>query len=365
MIRKLYIAATLLALCAACREPEPQPLPGEWVPLELSLSGIAAQAPSTWSRAEGVENLAQNTTVRVVAYRRSAQEPDIARDTYIGEATFKALAGGVLSPCAVDDAGNATEAPADYDLFLRSGQYDLYAITPALKLDTDHHSVDVAHGVDFAASLTTVKIVPQGSGAAQDVTLNTLQRQCANIFFTISRKAENVTAAEILDVSMERMAHTPAHTSIESGSLPRGNNDAPYVMPEGTPGALPYEYSVSDELLPKSAEAFDLRMQVRFNNSAETSDLQAEIPAMAFNPGLRYTFDIKLEGGFVILELQITPWNVEAVWETELGEPLYFTIEVGRWNISQWDTDLGGRFVPVIRPDSWEANHDLSTEMGA
>lgn len=330
------------------------------VRVTFDLGGFAAgilDAETAGTRAGAPVPLAEGTTVRVVAYRRAqAGTPDLALDTYLAEATFRAGADGSLAPCTVDAADNP--------LRLKVGEYDFYAITPALPLEADRRTVSVAHGVDFASSRTTASIAPQPAGAPQTVTLTTLERRCSNLYFTVSRKAENVTSAQITNVEMARLAHAPASATLID-PLPTGTNDAAYTMPAGTPGAEPYQYTVADETLPKSQEAFDLKMQVRFNNAAEVTDLEAEIPAMAFDPGLRYTFDVKLEGVAAILQLQITPWNVDAVWQTDLGEPLYITVTVGQWNIDEWTTDLGGRFVPIIRPDSWQANHNLDAQFGA
>lgn len=385
-MKRSLICAGLLVLSAACRVQDPAPAPAaEWIPVAFSLQGPGAESAAESAIAEsagtaagtGVSEtsglrtragaavpLEEGATLRVLVYRRAegAGAPNLAQDTFVGEETFRAGADGSLTPCAVDAAGEATQDAASNDLFLRSGAYDFYALTPAVA-SADHRTVEVAHGMDFASSLTSAQIVPQSGGGPQTVTLETLQRRCSQVVCSITRQAENVSKAEISHVGLGRIAHSPAQASL-TGPIPLGANDAEYVMPAGTPGPEPYQYAVADELLPRASAPFDLEIQVRFNGSPELSDLQAEIPAMAFEAGMRYTFDIKLEGGFIILELQITPWNVDAVWDTPVGEPPIITLVVGKWEIAGWTTDVGGVFIPVIDTTSWTVSGEWSTDVG-
>lgn len=186
-----------------------------------------------------------------------------------------------------------------------------------------------------------------------------------SVVFSVTRKAENVTKVRINSVSLGRIAHSPASASLGS-ALPLGANDGSYVFPADAfvQGDQPYKYSGFDEVLPKSSAAFDLAMQVVFNDAGKPADLNAEIPAMAFAPGLRYTFDLSLQGGFIVLTLQVTPWNTDAVWDTAFGDPPYASVTVGTWEITGWTTDIGGHFVPQVDPASWSANHSLSPELG-
>ena len=150
-------------------------------------------------------------------------------------------------------------------------------------------------------------------------------------------------------------------------ALPTDVGGGTYDFPASTftQGDQPYEYTVADEVLPKADAPFGLAMQVVFNSATEATDLDAQVSAMAFAPGLRYTFDVSLQGGFVLLTLQITPWNTDAVWDTSLGDQPHFSVVVGSWEISGWTTDVGGYFTPQIKPDSWTENKDWSADLGA
>lgn len=166
-------------------------------------------------------------------------------------------------------------------------------------------------------------------------------------------------------VELSGIARSPA-AALLCENLPTGTNDGGYEFPQGTfvQGAEPYQYSGTDEVLPKSDAAFDLQMSVTFNEADRATDLQATVPAMAFDPGKRYNFDLSLQGGFIVLTLQVTPWNVGPVWDTSVGEPPYASVVVGSWEIREWSGEIGGNFVPVLDPGSWSENPQWDSEIG-
>ena len=51
-----------------------------------------------------------------------------------------------------------------------------------------------------------------------------------------------------------------------------------------------------------------------------------------------------------MLTLQVTPWNVDPVWDTSVGERPYASVVVGSWEIREWSGEIGGNFVPVLDP---------------
>ncbi len=384
MRKILFSVAVLLAAGCGNDLPDPGPASGPQVPVGFSLSGIGVghvEASSEAARADAVasaetartraditpEALAAGSTVRVVAYRRSGSAADISADTYVCETTYVVAADGSLTPCTVGADGASTGSAGASAMRLLAGTYDFYACTPALPLAADHRTVGVPHGTDYACSCTPAQTVaPQTGSAPQQVALATLERRCSQLCFSVTRQAENVARVRIVSSELRRIAHSPAEAFVGS-ALPTGTNDGTYAFPANTftQGAEPYQYSGLDEVLPKSSAVFDLKMQVVFNDAAEATDLQAEIPAMAFAPGLRYTFDLTLQGGFIVLTLQITPWNTDAVWDTLLGDAPYASVVVGTWEITGWSTDLGGVFIPSVDPNSWTANNNWSSDLGA
>lgn len=149
------------------------------------------------------ENLAPGSTVRVLAYTRRAAEAaaDIERDTYVAEATYRVKDDYSLEPCVVDGmTGVATGTAGASPMRLRTGTYDFYALTPALSL-TGHKEASVAHGTDYACSLTAAcAVATRQDVSTQTVVLATLERKCSRLAFSITRKAENVAKAVINSV---------------------------------------------------------------------------------------------------------------------------------------------------------------------
>lgn len=379
-MKKLLIF--LFALCGACGCSETdREAPGDAGGTELrfrmqgvsvELPAVAAPAAAEASRADAspaAEKLAAGTTVRIVACARRTDgaAPDFAQDTYVSEATYVVQADGSLKACTVDAAGTSTGTDGASAMRLRAGTYDLYALTPALPL-ADRRTVSVAHGTDYAGSVTPAcAVAVQAAGAPQTVTLAMLERRCSRLVFSITRKAANVQKAVINSVQLARIAASPA-SAIVGAALPTGAHTGSYTFPDGTftPGAVPYEASGADEVLPKSSAVYDLAMKVTFNDAEQPAELAAELPALAFRPAVRYNFDVALKGDAIVLSLQVTPWNTDAVWDMpDIGEPPFASVIVGKWAVDGWNTDVGGYFVPVLRPDSWVANSNWQTDLGA
>lgn len=329
--------------CGCSRSEDPAPATGT-VELRFALGGISVEAAPVGMTKAAAERLAAGTTVRVAAYVRSGSDADLTQDSHAAEATYLVQDDGTLTPCTVDASGASTGTAGASHMYLRSGTYDFYALTPALPL-SDNKQVSVGHGVDYACSLTPARTV--GGTHGRNVALAMLERRCSRLCFSVTRRAENVSSVRIDAVSLSGIAHAPAVGFLGS-SLPLGANDGSYAFPAGTfsQGDQPYKYSGLDEVLPKSNAAFDLAMRVVFNGADEATCLSARIPAMAFAPGLRYSFDLSLQGPFIVLTLQVTPWNTDAVWDTAMGDPPYGSVTVGSWEIGGWTTDVGGRFIP-------------------
>ena len=346
----------------------------------------------------------ENVTVRIVAYKRTGPLADLSSDSYVDEATYIAVKEGsqiVLKPCTmsfdadtgrIDPSGIKTEGASP--LRLMAGTYDFYAITPALALEKDATDgstlavpakVSVHHGDDFASSLTgEVEVLSDGSVRQPDpanvgskktqtggkVELIILDRKCCKLNFSITRKAENVTKVAIKEVTLSKIAHSPVESTLSQAALSIGTNDGKHEIPKANfiKGKEDYQFSVADEVLPKSSASFDLKMGITFNDAADTTKLATTIPAMAFSAGLRYSFDLLVRGGAIVLLLQITPWETPADWSyTDLGGYPSTSIEIGKWeNVTwEWSTDVGGYPVMIPSVEDWASNPEWSTELGA
>lgn len=352
------------AACGCSRSEDPAPETGT-VELRFGLGGISVEAAPAGMTKATAERLAAGTTVRVAAYVRSGSDADLTQDSHAAEATYLVQDDGTLIPCTVDASGASTGTAGASAMHLRAGTYDFYALTPALPL-ADNKQVSVGHGTDYACSLTSACSVTAGA-ASQSVTLAMLERRCSLLGFSVTRRSDHITSAEIVSVGLGRIAQAPA-AALLGQALPVGAGTGTYSFPEGTftQGPESYQSYGADETLPKGNAAFDLVMGVRFNGAADPTALEAEIPAMAFAPGLRYNFDVSLEGKYIVLTLTVAPWNEVPAWEMpDIGESPLAGVVVGQWEIADWNTGIGDYFTPVLGPGSWTANGDWTTDLGS
>ncbi len=369
MKRLLLLTSGLLVLFGCSKSEQAAEPEGEKIAVAFTLPGIGAEVVSsdclTRTRAgeadEDVEivPLDEQVTLRVVVYRRKGTNADIANDTYVTDATYVTVKEDehvVLKPCAIASDGTVTVKESEL-MQLRFGTYDFYAATPALALDADHRKVVVNHGVDYATSLTgAVEVKLQPGGGTQQIELTNLERKCSRLHFSISRAHQNIAKAAINSVKLGKMTKSPA-TALLHAAITTGDNTGEYQFPTGTFAELnetsKFLSAGADEVLPKSKAAFELALNVAFNDG-DPQDLKATVPEIAFVPGVEYCFNLRLNGDMLELRLQVLPWNEVPEWNTEVGNPgSAIIIIVGSWEIAGWNTSFGGQFTPVISTDSW------------
>lgn len=371
-MKKLLLLTSAMLVLFGCsksdRGTEPEP-DGEKVAVAFSLPGISTEVLSAGqvasSRAPETEDgikvvpLDEDVTVRVVVYQRAGTNADLANDKYVTDATYVAVKEEdrmVLKPCTIANDGTVTVNESNV-MRLRFGTYDFYAVTPALALDTDHRKVDVHHGTDYAASLTdAVKVALQPGGDMQQVTLDYLERKCSLLDFSISRSHKNVIKAVFNSVKISKITKDPA-TVLLNAAIATGDNTGEYAFPSGTFAELnetsKFLSAGSGEVLPKSKAAFDLEMNVTFNDG-DPSELKTTVPEIAFDPGFKYCFNLHLNGDMLELRLIVSSWNEVPGWDVEIGSPgAAIIIVVGSWEIVEWNTTFGGQLAPVISTESW------------
>lgn len=316
------------------------------------------------TRADPPVNLAKDVTVRILAYRRTGATANISSDTYIGENTYVADADGKLTACVVDANGKKiTGTPTE--LRLIQGDYDFYAITPAVETkDNLHEEVEIGHGVDYATSLTTQSIAP-GSGT---VNLTTLDRKCSKIEFNFDRKSANVSQIAIDEVKLIDMSKAPLMGTLAQ-NLPNASVMTDAIMLGSSVFTVDatdkYKATGSTIVLPKPAGDFKLGMKLKFNGLSTQVELSpATITGLALAKGTRYVFKVKLKGGSVTLTLVVADWdstiNVDA---DDLGASNSLTIEVGKWENIDFDAIAGGGNVGGNVGD-WVEDSNWSTELG-
>lgn len=319
----------LLLLTACSDQPEPFS-ERERIAVRFSLSGIQAEV-STRADGDGTSPLAEGTTLRILAFKRVGTNVDLSKDEYMGEGTYKANSGGLLT--------------AVNSLLLPQGTYDFYALTPSLTVNraSKPYTVSVNHGVDYASSTeaTTATVTENNSS----VELKVLTRRCTKLTFNFSPKYDNVTSVEIRSAELTNMTNVPVvgmlntSLSIESAdkttSITLSNKD--FIPTTGKP----LEYSASTIVLPRKAGGFDFKMAAYFNGNTTETVYSAPLPAnLPFLPGYQYTFTVKMKGDAAELELGVASWGDEYFFNTDMGE--YYTIELtveNGWQDVPWNDD--------------------------
>ena len=361
--------------------PTPGP-DGETVAVSFALSGIQTKVLSgNW---DGVQSRAEETadpsgpkvvpldkdkTVRVVVYQRAGSTASLAADQYVTEATYVADEAGELKLCTI--AGNTVTVKEDEYLQLKFGTYDFYAITPATETEANHQHVQVTHGMDHAASLTEqIAVVVQPDSEPQKVKLTNLDRKNSKLHFSISRvHNNNVVKAVFNSVQLTKMTKSPATVEL-NGNIDTSDNSETYTFPAGTFYELnessQYLSEGSGIVLPKKKDVFEMLLNVTFNAATTANELKATVGTLAFEPGYKYCFNMKVIGDVIELQLTVTEWDKEVLWGTEIGTPgaEFQFVVVGWWTIDAWETEFGGAWVPSIQPDSWHEVEGWQTEFG-
>lgn len=312
--------------------------------------------------------LDENTTVRILVYRRTGATADMATDTYIGENTYAANAFGALVACAVDSDGKINPDGTVKDLRLIQGNYDFYAITPALPVtkeaSNNARKVSVNHGADYATSLTQQGVITTTSGA---ITLDVLDRKCSKLEFVFDRKSTNVSKIEIEEVVLTSMSDAPL-VGMLAQNLPDASAWTTEIKMSGdefkVDATNPWQATGDRILLPKPVGDFTVGMKLKFNGFTNVITLApATISGLALAQGYRYVFKVTLKGGSIKLTLTVANWsetyNVNA---DNLGASNSVTINVGKWNNVDFDSSTGGSDNVTI--GNWTGSVDWDEAMG-
>lgn len=351
---KYLLAALFLS---ACTESELLVKERETFAVQFSAAGISAEITTRAS-------LADDVTLRILAFRRQSTTPDLSTDEYVGAGIYKA--GG----------GNGT-LTAVTPLLLRAGTYDFYTLTPDQEVTYPDNTgdglvctVSVGHGTDYATSLTEQKTV---SETAPTVALDELCRRCTKLAFVLSPKSDNIKSIDIVSAGLTNMTDEPVRGQLHE-ELPvetAGRTTSLSVTDfTATDMTKPLELSTSAVALPRKADAFDYRMEVKFNGSTKKTELLAKLPEdLTFQPGYSYTFTVKLKGGMADLVLTIRPWDEDFLFDTEMGEADGLVLTVGTWTDVYWDdsngshADTGGGNTQLV-VTGWQPSANWETEMG-
>lgn len=373
----LLFASCLLLGMAGCTGglvEEQEESEERFIELRFGRPGLEI-APAT--RSGETSSLPSGSTVRIAAYRRMSNEPDLlpadlpmvdlstAVPAY--QATYQVDEEGFLLPCVVDTEGKQTIGTSE-EMTVLAGVYDFYAVSPArplTKVDGKQHITGIPHQEDIMTSFVRGVAVSQ---ASRQVTLQPFQRKCAQVVFEVAPTKNNIVPISTLCGTRLEL------TGISSAGavLALGENEA--IMPTGgdetDKGKLiatdfvtlpePNELGLNRAaaiLLPKNSTPFQVAVTVSRNGVAVT--LKATIAQnIVFEAGKQYVFTLEVENNRSLLRLNVYDWSPFSMIDTNVGgapdgrptEPgvtpgIPFGLIVAEWDAIPWTggVTIGGK----------------------
>ena len=329
--------------------------------VHFSASGIGMEVTTRAS-----SPLSDNTTLRILAFRRVGQSPDLQADEYMGEGTYRAsLGNGSLTPV--------------HSLLLRAGSYDFYALTPETatasggggsgipgggSTTAPPSTVSVGHGMDYATSLTTGRTVDESNPS---VPLNDLVRRCTRLVFELSPKAGNIKKVRVASAGLTNMTAAPVAAPLNAELPLAGVAQSDGLTIAGgsfSPPDKDLNTSAAAVVLPRMAGKFDFELDVSFNDMADAKFTAAMPPTLVFAPGTQYTFTLKMKGSSMQLTLTVVPWGESVMGgQGDIGASAPITVTVGAWENVTVPGETGGGN-PTVSTGQWILNPDLDVLFG-
>lgn len=320
--------------------------------VHFSASGIGMEVTTRAS-----SPLSDNTTLRILAFRRVGQSPNLQADEYMGEGTYRAsLGNGSLTPV--------------HSLLLRAGSYDFYALTPETATASGGgttappYTVSVGHGMDYATSLTAGRTVDESNPS---VPLNDLVRRCTRLVFELSPKAGNIKKVRVASAGLTNMTAAPVAAPLNAELPLAGVAQSDGLTIAGgsfSPPDKDLNTSAAAVVLPRMAGKFDFELDVSFNDMADAKFTAAMPPTLAFAPGTQYTFTLKMKGSSMQLTLTVVPWGESVMGgQGDIGASAPITVTVGAWENVTVPGETGGGN-PTVSTGQWILNPDLDVLFG-
>lgn len=330
--------------------------------VHFSASGIGMEVTTRAS-----SPLSDNTTLRILAFRRVGQSPDLQADEYMGEGTYRAsLGNGSLTPV--------------HSLLLRAGSYDFYALTPETatasggggsgipggggSTTAPPYTVSVGHGMDYATSLTAGRTVDESNPS---VPLNDLVRRCTRLVFELSPKAGNIKKVRVASAGLTNMTAAPVAAPLNAELPLAGVAQSDGLTIAGgsfSPPDKDLNTSAAAVVLPRMAGKFDFELDVSFNDMADAKFTAAMPPTRVFAPGTQYTFTLKMKGSSMQLTLTVVPWGESVMGgQGDIGASAPITVIVGAWENVTVPGETGGGN-PTVSTGQWILNPDLDVLFG-
>ena len=329
--------------------------------VHFSASGIGMEVTTRAS-----SPLSDNTTLRILAFRRVGQSPDLQADEYMGEGTYRAsLGNGSLTPV--------------HSLLLRAGSYDFYALTPETatasggggsgipgggSTTAPPSTVSVGRRRAYATSLTTGRTVDESNPS---VPLNDLVRRCTRLVFELSPKAGNIKKVRVASAGLTNMTAAPVAAPLNAELPLAGVAQSDGLTIAGgsfSPPDKDLNTSAAAVVLPRMAGKFDFELDVSFNDMADAKFTAAMPPTLVFAPGTQYTFTLKMKGSSMQLTLTVVPWGESVMGgQGDIGASAPITVTVGAWENVTVPGETGGGN-PTVSTGQWILNPDLDVLFG-
>ena len=282
--------------------------------------------------------LPSGSTVRIAAYRRMNNEPDLlsadlpmvdlstALPAY--QATYLVDEEGFLLPCVVDAEGKQTIGTSQ-EMTVLAGVYDFYAVSPArplTKVDGKQQITGIPHQEDVMTSFVWGVAVSQ---ASRQVSLQAFQRKCAQVVFEVTPTKKNIvpmsslcgTRLELTGISSAGasliVGENEAITSTGGDETDKGKLIVTdfVTLPEPNDLGLNRARAI---LLPKNSHSFQVAVTVSRNGVAVT--LKATIAQnIVFEAGKQYVFTLEVENNRSLLLLSVYDWTPFSLTDDNVG----------------------------------------------
>ena len=188
---------------------------GSPVLVEFSVAGLEDMLPAAQGTPGTKAALANNTTVRVIAYKQASGNP--LQANYVANQAYY-WNGSKLVPCSVDANGNK-RADVPSQMIIQAGvSYDFYAVTPALPLAEDNKAIlatAVANGMDYAASVTADQTI---NPTTTTINLTTLDRKMAQVTLKVQNDTSSVDSPTLTVNSVTVSGLPAAKSGVEPGA---------------------------------------------------------------------------------------------------------------------------------------------------
>lgn len=381
---QLYLLGLLATvLLSGCMEGRVEDiLPEDVLPVRLHFSRPDLGSPVSLTRSTTSEALPAGATVRIAAYFRKAGTPQVTflttEPTY--QATYRVEADGSLSPCTVDANGKYTGPGTALDV--RRGLYDFYAVSPARTLAipvqdppiTNYQITDIPHKEDVMSSFVRGVTV---SASANMVTLRAFSRKCALVVFNVEPDLANAVPIRTLrgtKLVLKRMSTSGAALlATEAGPITPTRGEADNIKAQVTFEAG--EFTALDApnpqglnktkgaVLPRTAGPFDVEIDVERNGATAHLTAVIDRTGLAFQPGKRYVFTLRVKNNESALFMRVLDWNEYVVSDPDVGTPVPshpdpdiipgvgIPIQVAEWKDIQWSGSGNAGVSPFITID--------------